>query len=66
MHVQFSEVGVKMVRDTMIIERGSRWGTLYQLDACTVESNINFDKIVKRTTFLEKERVSLSIDGHGI
>ena len=64
-HVQFSEVGVKMVRAVMLIARGSRLGTLYQLDACTIEYNSTSDKIVKMTTLLEKERVSLSTNGHG-
>jgi len=64
-HVQFSEVGVKMVRGAMVIARGSRLGTLYQLDACMVECNISSDKTMKMTTLLEKERVSLSIDGRG-
>ena len=58
-HVQFSEVGVKMVRGAMVIARGSKLGTLYQLDARTVECNSTSDKIVKNTTQLEKERVSL-------
>ena len=63
-HVQFSEVGVKMVRGAMVIERESRLGILYQLDACIVECNSTSDKNVKKTTLLEKERVSLSIDSH--
>ena len=29
MHVQFSKAGVKMVRGAMVIEKGSRLGTLY-------------------------------------
>ena len=49
----------------MVIARGSRLGTLYQLDTCIIECNSTFDKIVKMTTRLEKERVSLLIDGHG-
>ena len=68
-HVHFSEAGVKIVRGenlvNMVIERGSSWGTLYQLDACTIECNNTFDKIVMRTNFLDKERVSLLADGHG-
>ena len=63
MHAQFSEVGVKMVRGAMVIARGSRLGTLYQLHAHTVECNSTFDKILKKITQLENERVSLSIDG---
>ena len=54
-----------MVRGAMVIARGSRLGTLYQLDACTVECNSTSNKIVKKTTQLEKERVSLSTKGHG-
>ena len=54
-----------MVRGVMVIARGSRLGTLYQLDAYLVECNSTSDKTIKRTTLLEKERVSLSIDGHG-
>ena len=64
-HVQFSEVSVKMVRGAMVIARGRRLGTLYQLDAYTVECNSTFDKIVKKTAQLEKEKISLSTDGHG-
>ena len=64
-HVQFFEVGVKMLRGAMVIERGSKLGTLYQLDACIIKCNSTSDKIVKRTTQLEKEKISLSIDGHG-
>lgn len=63
-HVQFFEVGVKMVRGAMVIARGSRLGTLYQLDACTVECNSTSNETMKTNTLLEKERVSLSIDGH--
>lgn len=63
-HVQFSEAGMKMVRGAMVIARGSRMGTLYQLDACTVECNIISDKTMIKTRFV-KERVSLSGDGHG-
>ena len=65
MHVQFFEASVKIVRGAMVIARGSRLGTLYQLDACTVECNSTSDMIVKKTSLLEKERVSPSIDGHG-
>ena len=54
-----------MVRGAMVIARGSRLGTLYQLDACTVECNSTSNKTIKRNTLLEKERVSLLIDGHG-
>ena len=54
-----------MVRGAMVIARGSRLGTLYQLDACTVECNSTSDKIVKNTTQLEEEKISLSADGCG-
>ena len=64
-HVQFSKEGVKMVRGVMVIARGRRLGTLYQLEACTLECNNTSDKIEKRNNLLEKERFSLSIDGHG-
>ena len=50
MHVQFSKAGVKMVRGAMVIARGSRLGTLYQIDAHTIECNSTSDKIVKKTT----------------
>ena len=53
-----------MVRHAMVIARGRILGTLYKLDACTIECNSTFDKIVKKTTQLEKEKISLSIDGH--
>lgn len=64
-HVQSSEADVKMVRGAMVIARGSRLGTLYQLDAFIVECNSTFDKIVKKTTQLKKGKISLSPDGHG-
>ena len=54
-----------MVRGVMVIARGRRLGTLYQFDACTVECNSTSDKTMKKTTLLEKERVSLSTNGHG-
>ena len=54
-----------MVRGAMVIARRSRLGTLYQLDACMVECNSTSNKIVKKTTQLEKEKISLSIDGCG-
>ena len=54
-----------MVRDAVVIERGSRLGTLYQLDARTVECNSTSNKIEKKTTQLEKEKISLSTDGRG-
>ncbi|KAH9315788.1 hypothetical protein KI387_024415, partial [Taxus chinensis] len=56
---------VKMVRGAMVIARGSRLGTLYQLDACTVECNSTSDKANPVATSLKKERVSSSTDGHG-
>ena len=49
----------------MVIARGRKLGTLYQLDAHTVECNNTYDKIVKNTTQLEEEKISLSVDGHG-
>ena len=64
-HVQFSKVGVKMVRGAMVIARGSRLGTLYQLDAHKIDCNSTFDKIVEKTTRLEEEKISLSADGRG-
>ena len=64
-HVQFSKVGLKIMRGAMLIERGRRLGTLYHLDACMVECNSTSDKTMKRTTLLEKERGSLSSGGHG-
>ena len=39
-----------MVRGAMVIARGSRLGTLYQLDAYTIEYNSTSNKIVKKTT----------------
>lgn len=54
LHVQFFEVGVKMVRGAMVIARGRRLGTLYGVYACMVKCNRTSDKTVKRTTMLEK------------
>jgi len=57
-HLQFFEVGVRMVRGAMVITRGSKLDTLYQLDACIVEYNKTSIKIKSKTTLLEKEMVS--------
>ena len=54
-----------MVRGAMVIARGSRLGTLYQLDVCMVECNNTSDKIMKKATQLDKEKISLLVDGHG-
>ncbi|KAH9332121.1 hypothetical protein KI387_043702 [Taxus chinensis] len=64
-HVQFSEASVKMMRGVMVIARGIRLGTLYKLDACTVECNSTSNKTKPVTISLKKERVSSSVDGHG-
>ena len=65
-HVQFYEVGVKMVRNYIVIARGKKLGILYHLDACMVECNSTSDKTMERTNLLEKERVSLSKNSHGL
>jgi hypothetical protein len=41
-----------MVRGAMVITRGVRYGTLYKLDACTVECN---STSVKRKFVEERE-----------
>ena len=61
----FFEASVKMVRGAMVIARGSWLGTFYQIDACTVKCNSTFDKIEKKNTQLEKEKICLSTDGCG-
>jgi predicted metal-dependent enzyme (double-stranded beta helix superfamily) len=50
-----------MVRGAMVIARGARYGTLYKLDACTVECN---STSMKRES-MEEVGVSPSTDGHG-
>jgi len=50
----------------MVIARGFKLGTLYKLDACTIECNSTSVKSKCVTTSLGKERVSFSMDGHGL
>ena len=59
--VVFYDVRCKIVRCVMLIATGVRYGTLYKLDACTIECNNTYMK----TNSIEYVRVSPSIDGHG-
>lgn len=61
----FSDAGCKMVRGAMVIARGVRFGTLYKLEAYTVDYNSTSIKIKSIDTSLEDVRVSPLVDGHG-
>ena len=59
--VVFSDAGCKMIKGAMVIAKGVRIGTLYKLDACTIQCNSTF---VEESRTVSKE-ISSSMDGHG-
>lgn len=63
--VVFSETGCKMIKGAMVVARGVRFGTLYKLEAYTVECNSTFVKSKSVDTSLEDLKVSPSADGNG-
>lgn len=52
--VLFYDARYKMFRCSMVIVRGVKLGTLYNLDACTIRCNISFMKRKHVTTSLKK------------
>ncbi|GLJ29753.1 hypothetical protein SUGI_0587340 [Cryptomeria japonica] len=63
--VVFSEAGCKMITGAMVVARGVRFGTLYKLEAYTVECNSTSVKSKSANTSLEDLKVSPSADGNG-
>ena len=49
--VFFSKEGCKMMRGAMVLAKGTRRGTLFQLDACISQCN---------SSFVSKKRVAIT------
>lgn len=63
--VVFSEARCKMIKGAMVVARGVRFGTLYKLEAYTIECNSTSVKSKSAHTSLEDFKVSLLADGNG-
>ena len=48
-HVSFSDKGCKVIWGDMILTKDVFVGTLFQVDACTIQCNISSISIVKRS-----------------